>query len=300
MATLSVYSADIPPTTIGQVVRRAGRGAQRAQLLVQERRPAASGSAAPWSPGRGTSCWPSRRPWPAPGTRSSGRGPGALYSSTWAGRLVPVLRSSQNDGRRHLRVAQVQLVVGLEDARARWPPRRRRRSARSRCACRRRSRCRCPGTSAAPRRPTRRRCAAGRWPRTGRWARPPDRRRSTAAGPGARAAAGAGCRCTASRTSAVRVAGVTSRKVRPAASTDRRRGQVQRAVLGLVRAERQHVGVVELGHARTLPSRRQSDRPATGPTPDGGADGTGAGSQPTARPGGPPVKRWRHRPPSAV
>ena len=47
-----------------QVVRRAGRGAQRAQLLVQEAQHPLAGSGPPWSPGRGTTCWPSRRPWP--------------------------------------------------------------------------------------------------------------------------------------------------------------------------------------------------------------------------------------------
>ena len=48
----------------GEVVRRAGGGAERAQLLVEEAQHRARGSAAPWSPGTGSSCWPSRRPWP--------------------------------------------------------------------------------------------------------------------------------------------------------------------------------------------------------------------------------------------
>ena len=57
--------------------------------------------------------------------------------------------------RRHLRVAQVEPGVGVEDA-ARDPlGSRRRRSGRPRSSCPSRSRCRCPGTSAARRR---RRC----------------------------------------------------------------------------------------------------------------------------------------------
>ena len=48
----------------GEVVGRARRGAERPDLLLQERGEALSGSGGPSSPGRGSSCWPSRRPWP--------------------------------------------------------------------------------------------------------------------------------------------------------------------------------------------------------------------------------------------
>ena len=176
-----------------QVVGRAGGGAERAQLLVEERRQPPRGAAAPSSPGRGTSCWPNRRPWPAPAARTSAPGPAPSTArpgrAGWCRccarprtRWAPSASSAGGARRRPRR------------CRGRWPPRRCRRSAPSPCACRRRSRCRCPGTSAA-RRPRRRtRCAAGRPRRTGRWATPRDRRRSRGAARGARGAAGAGCR----------------------------------------------------------------------------------------------------------
>ena len=73
--------------------------------------------------------------------------------------------------------------------------------------------------------------------------------------------------CTASCTSAVMVVGSISRKVRPSGLDGARRGQVEAAVVGVVRAERQHVGVVELGHRPNLTGRQAGQHVETGRRP---------------------------------
>ncbi len=62
----------------GEVVGRAGGGAERLHLGLEEFQPASRATGSPASPGTGTSCWPSRRPWrrTSDATRRHGRSPG--------------------------------------------------------------------------------------------------------------------------------------------------------------------------------------------------------------------------------
>ena len=92
---------------------------------------------------------------------------------------VPFLEHRE---RRELAVAQVLLGVGVGDRLRRSPPRRRRRSTPAGPSWRRRSRCRCPGTSAARRRRRCWRSSTGRRRRTCRWRTPRGRRGSWRAG----------------------------------------------------------------------------------------------------------------------
>ena len=102
--------------------------------------------------------------------------------------------------------------------------------------------------------------------------------------------------CTASRTSAVIVAGSISRNVRPRGVDDRARREVETAVLGVVGAQGQHVGVVELGHAPKVtrgggreagPAPDQSDPPGNAREADGGGGGGGGRQRAGGRSGEP-------------
>ncbi len=83
----------------GEVVRRAGRGAERLDLRLQEPQQPFRRKDRAASPGTGSSCWPSRRPWrrTSGGIRRRGRSPGAATMSNCTGRLLPVLTSSNID-----------------------------------------------------------------------------------------------------------------------------------------------------------------------------------------------------------
>ena len=175
----------------GEVVGRAGRGAQRADLGVEELQQCCL-------------VQHRRRLLVQVGLvgRAAALGDEQEFVGIAVGGVDVDLRRQVGAGlhflehreRRDLRIAQVGLGVGLVDAAWRSPPRRRRRSTPPGPSCPSRSPCRCPGTSAARRRPRCWRSSAARAPRTCRWPRPRRRRGWRAAAPDGPAAADARCR----------------------------------------------------------------------------------------------------------
>ncbi len=83
----------------GEVVGRAGRGAERLDLRLQELRPASPATECARVSWNRNVLLAGRRPWrrTSGGTRRHGRSPGAAAMSNCTGRLLPVLTSSNID-----------------------------------------------------------------------------------------------------------------------------------------------------------------------------------------------------------